>query len=181
MLNNARQGILRGLVLMTLFSALVVAALGGVNRLAASIQMVNAQPFATIEEARRHIGLAHITMPAYFPEGIAWPPSLLIGQKKPFPAFAMEFRKTGGSDIILIVAQYSGASDARTLQRVQLTAAQEETAYTIKKQPVQLQVGRCSTGAACSQMRWTSNDIQHTVLFVGSPLELIRIAESMIH
>jgi len=181
MLNNARQGILRGLVLMTVSSALVAAALGGINWLSASIQGITAQPFATIEEARRHIGFAHISMPAYFPEGIAWPPSLLIGQKKPFPAFAMEFRNVRGSDIILIVAQYSGAADARALQRVQLTAAQEETAYTIKKQPVLLQVGRCSTGESCSQMHWTSAGMQHTVLFVGPPLELIRLAESMIH
>jgi len=181
MLNNARQGILRGLVLMTLFSALIVAALGGINRLAASIQRVSAQPFATIEEARRHIGLAHITMPAYFPEGIAWPPSLLIGQKKPFPAFAMEFRHARGSDIILIVAQYTGAPDARTLQRVRLTAVLEETAYTIKQQPVLLQVGRCSTGESCSQMHWTSAGVRHTVLLAGPPLELIRLAESMIH
>lgn len=181
MLNNARQGILRGMAVMTVLSAIVVAALGGINWLSASIQGITAQPFATIDEARRHIGYGHISMPAYFPEGIAWPPSLLIGQKRPFPAFAMEFRKTGGSDVILMVAQYSGASDARTLQRVQLTAVQEETAYTIKKQPVLLQVGKCSTGAACSQMRWTSDGMQHTVLFVGPPLELIRIAESMIH
>lgn len=180
-IKNSRQSILRGLVLMSILAAVVAAAFGGLNWLSASLQSVAARQFASIDEARRSIGLAQVSVPAYFPEGIAWPPSSLIGQKKPFPALAMEFRTIHGTDTALIIVQHSGGKTARALQRLSLSTVLEETEYTIKKQPVLLQVGRCTSGRPCSQMHWTRAGVQHTVLFMGPALELIRLSESMIH
>ncbi len=180
-IKNSRQSILRGLVVMSILAALVAAAFGGLNWLSASLQGVAARQFASIDEARRSLGFAQVSVPAYFPEGISWPPVSLIGQKKPFPALAMEFRAARRSDIALIIVQQSGNTNPRALQRVALSSIQEETAYTIKNRPALLQVGRCTSGSPCSQMRWTRNDVHHTVLFLGPPIELIRLAESMIH
>lgn len=178
---NGKQGVLRGLLLMSILTSLVAATCGALNWLSASLQDVTARQYTDIDEARRSIGFSRISVPSYFPEGIAWPPSFLLGQKKPFPALVMEFRAEHGSDIALIITQSARGADARAMQRLRLNTIQEETAYTIKEQQALLQVGRCTTGRPCSQMSWLHAGMQHTVLFMGPPFELIRLAESMIH
>lgn len=181
MIKNSRQSIVQGVMVMSVLSALVAAALGGMNLLAASIQNVAASRVADIDEARRSVGFTQITVPTYFPEGITWPPSSIIGQRKPFPAVALEFRGTQGGSIALIIVQQLRSNDPRALQRVSLTNIQEETPYLIKKQQAILQVGTCGSASQCSQMRWSSDNVHHSVLFLGPPIELIRLAESMIH
>jgi hypothetical protein len=181
MIRNTRQGIIQGFLVMSILAALVAAVLGGLNRIAASLQNVVAVRISDIAEAGRSVGFSRIDIPAYFPEGITWPPSSIIGQKKPFPAVALEFRSAQKGDITLIIVQQAGGSDLRPLQRIALSSIREETPYLVKQRQAVLRVGTCSTGVQCSQMHWTRGDMHHAVLFLGPPIELIRIAESMIH
>lgn len=181
MIRNPRQSMLQGLLVMSILAALVALALGGMNLLAAAMQSVTAVRLPDIDTARRSVGFSRIAIPAYFPEGITWPPSSIIGQRKPYPAVALEFQSASGGGITLIIVQQAGSPDPRALQRVSISGIQEETAYSIKKQQTVLQVGICTSGVPCSQMRWTRGGVHHSALFVGPPIELIRLAESMIH
>ncbi len=171
---------LRGLLLMLLLAGLVAVLLAAANRLPSLMQKGSARQYASIEEAKRSLGLDNVAVPAYFPEGITWPPSLIFAQMKPYTAVVMEFKKVGATDTALIVIQSSSDGSDKQLQRITLSQLQEETRYRLKEKMVLLQVGTCDNGMPCSRMAWQDNGIHRTVLLMSSPFELIRIAESMI-
>jgi len=171
---------LRGLLLMLLMTAAVVALLASVNRLPLVTQKGLMRRYGSIEEAKRALGLEQVLVPSYFPEGITWPPSLVLAQKNPYPAVVMEFKKAAAKETALIVIQASPAGVNGQLQRVKMSELKEETRYALKGKTVILQVGTCDNGMPCSRMAWQDNGFQRTILLMSSPFELIRIAESMI-
>jgi hypothetical protein len=172
---------LRGLLLMLVMVVLVVLLLAAANWLPSQMQKGFARQYGSIEEAKRSLGLDRVVAPAYFPEGITWPPSLILAQKKPCTAVVMEFKKVETTDTALIVIQSSSDVSDRQLQRITLSQLKEETRYPLKGKMVVLQVGLCDNSMPCSRMTWQDSGIHRTVLLMSSPFELIRIAESMIH
>jgi hypothetical protein len=166
---------------MLLMTGLAAAFLAAANRLPSLMQKGFAQQYDSIDEAKRSLGLDQVLIPAYFPEGITWPPSLILAQKKPCTAVVMEFKKVETTDTALIVIQSSSDVSDRQLQRITLSQLKEETRYPLKGKMVVLQVGLCDNSMPCSRMTWQDSGIHRTVLLMSSPFELIRIAESMIH
>ena len=172
---------LRGLLLMLLLAGMAAALLAAADRLPSLMQKGFVRKYGSIEEAKQSLGLDNVLIPAYFPEGITWPPSLILAQKRPYSAAVMEFKKVGAEETALIVIQSSSAGSDRQLQRIALSQLKEETRYRLKGEMVLLQVGTCDNGMSCSRMTWQDNGLHHTVLLLSTPFELIRIAESMIH
>lgn len=136
--------------------------------------------YDNIEEAGRFLGPDSILIPAYFPEGITWPPSLILAQKKPFKAIVMEFRKAQSMETVLVVIQSSSPHGYKQLQRITLSEIREETEYGLKGRTALLKTGDCDNGKLCSSMTWQDRDMYCTVLLMSPPFELIRIAESMV-
>src|SRR3990172_6505504 len=118
---NRMGKMLRGLLAMFLIAGLAVAFLAAANRLPSLIQKGFARPYDSIEEAKRSLGLDNVLVPAYFPEGITWPPSLILAQKKPYMALVMEFKKVEASETILIVIQSSSDGSDEQFQRITLS------------------------------------------------------------
>jgi hypothetical protein len=170
----------RGLFLMILMTGLAVALLAAAKWLPSLMQTGFARQYDSVEEASRSLGLGNVPVPAYFPEGITWPPSLIFAQKDPYTAVVMEFKESGTKKTALILIQASSDDGGRQLQRIALTQVKEETQYRLKEKTVLLQVGMCDTGTPCSKMVWQDNGLYHTLLLMSSPFELIKIAESMI-
>lgn len=173
--------IVRGVLVTLLMAVLVVALLAVANGIPSRAQGGFAKRFSSVEEAQRAIGLDRIAVPAYFPAGISWPPSFIIGQQKPYRAVAMEFREAQTGRVILTIVQSSLRQDDPQFQRIRMTAVREETAYSLKGKTAVLQVGTCGGGIACGKMTWQDKGAYTTVLSISSPFDLIRIAESMIH
>jgi len=171
---------LHGLLWMFLMAGLVVMVLAVMNRLPDRIQKGFVRQYDGIEEAKRSLGLDKVLAPAYFPEGITWPPSLVLAQKKPYKAIVMEFKKAESMETALIVIQSSLQAGDAQFQRIALSELKEETQYRMKGKIVLLQVGTCDNGTPCSRMKWQDNGLYCTVLLMSSPFELIRIVESMI-
>lgn len=171
---------LRGLLWMLVLAALAVALLAAANRLPSLMQKGFAREYDSVEAAKRALDLDAVSVPAYFPEGITWPPSFILAQRKPYPAVVMEFKEATTGETVLIVIQSSlrSGGDAQ-LQRIRLSEVKEETRYPLKGKMVLLQVGVCGSGP-CSRMTWQDGALRFTVLLRSSPFELIRIAESMI-
>jgi hypothetical protein len=172
---------LRGLLVMLLLAGLAAALLAAANRLPSVMQKGFARQYGSIEEAKQSLGLDNVLIPAYFPEGIMWPPSLILAQKKPYTAVVMEFKKAETMETTLIVIQSSSDGGDSQLQRITMKQLKEETRYQLKGKMVLLQVGTCDNGIPCSRMTWQDSGLHRTVLLMSSPFELIRIAESMIH
>ncbi len=171
----------RSLLWMLVMAGAVVGLLAAMNRLPSLIREDFPRQYGSIEEVKRSLGLDNVLAPAYFPEGISWPPSLIIAQKKPYKSVTMEFKKARTPDTALMVTEsFVTRSDAEP-QRIRLSELKEESRYQLKGKTALLQVGTCEGSMSCSRISWQDNGLHCTVLLMSSPFELIRIAESMIH
>ncbi len=170
----------RGLLYIVLMAGGVVAILAGANRLPSLMQKDFARQYNSVEDAKRSLGLDSILVPRYFPEGISWPPSFIFAQKKPYPAIVLEFKGIKTGDTALIVIQSSLHGSESQLERIRLSELKEDIPYKLKGRTARLQVGTCGNGKMCSRITWQERDHWCTVLFMSSPFELIRIAESMV-
>ena len=172
----------RGLLLMLAMTGLSVLFLAAANWLPSLMQQGFARPYDSIEEAKRSLGLDTVLVPGYFPEGITWPPSFVLAQKKPYKAVVMEFKEAKAMDAALLVIQSSWQGSDAQLQRIRMSEVKEETQYRLKGEKVLLQVGTCESRMPCSRITWQDKEsgLYCTVLLLSSPFELIRIAESMI-
>lgn len=162
-------------------AGVVVTLLATANWLPSLKQRGFARQYGSIEEAKGSLGLKHILVPAYFPEGISWPPSLILAQNKPYKAVVMEFKRAETMETALIVIQSDLRGSDTQLQRIRLSELKEESQYRLKGQSALLQVGTCDNGTPCSRIAWQDSGLHCTVLLMAPPFELIKIAESMIH
>lgn len=172
--------LLRGLLRMLLAAAGVVALLAALNWLPSLAQKDFARHCKSIDEAKRAADMATVLIPAYFPEGVSWPPSFIVAQKRPYQALAMEFRETASGKTSLIIIQSSSPDAEKQFQRVRISDIKEETEYRLKGRPAVLRIGTCDNGKPCSKMAWQEGGVNHSVLFMSSPFEVIKVAESMI-
>ncbi len=170
----------RGLLWFIVMAGALIALLAIANRLPSPAQKDFARRYDSIEEAKRSLGFENILVPTYFPQGISWPPSLIVAQKKPFSAVVMEFRAEDAEATALIVIQSSLRDRGTQLQRIRLSELKEEIPYMLKGRNAVLQVGICDVKLPCSRITWYEGDLRHTILLMSSPFELIKIAESMI-
>lgn len=172
----------RGLFWITVMSAVVVALIALANRVPSLMNKDSVQRYKSIEEAEQSLGFDNkVLAPRYFPEGISWPPSLILAQKKPFKAIVIEFIEAKTSQTALIVILSSLKESNMQLQRIKMTEVKEKTEYMLKGKAALLEVGSCGEAATCSRMTWEDNGLNFTLLFMSSPFELIKVAESMIH
>ena len=169
-----------GLLKFALMAMLTVAVISLLNRFVTSAGTGFAKKFDTVDDARRSIGARELLVPSYFPEGISWPPSLIIGQQRPFRAAVMEFASPATHDTILVIEQSELAAGDDKLLRISLDNIVEETAYSFKGRSSVLQVGSCGGHAPCSRITWLQDGEHHTVLLMSSPFELVKIADSMV-
>jgi hypothetical protein len=170
----------RGLLWMLTLVILAIIFLAAVNWLPSLREEGFARRYNTIEEAKRALNLKDIAVPSYFPEGIRWPPSFILAQKKPYQAIVMEFNEVKSKETALIVIQSSLSGSDAQLQRIRLSTVKEETQYRMKDRYVLLQVGTCDNGIQCSKMTWQDSGLFYSAVLMSSPFELIKIAESMI-
>ncbi len=172
----------RGLFWLAIMAALVVMLLALLNWLPSLIRDDFVRKYDSIEEAARSLRLDNkVLFPKYFPEGISWPPSLILAQNKPYKAIVIEFKETETMETVLIVIQSSLKDNNAHLQRITIKKVSEETEFNLKGKSALLQVGTCETPVTCSRMTWQDNGLYFTVLLMSPPFELIKVAESMIN
>ncbi|MBA4349126.1 MAG: hypothetical protein C0415_03945, partial [Thermodesulfovibrio sp.] len=140
----------RSLLLILAMAGAVVALLAAMNWLPSLMEKGFIRQYSSIEEAKRSLGLDNVMVPAYFPEGISWPPSLILAQKKPYKAVVMEFKKAETMETLLIISQSSVQGSDAQLQRIKLSELKEETKYKMKGKIALLQVGTCDNSKPCS-------------------------------
>lgn len=172
----------RGLFWIIVMSAVVVALLTLLNWIPSFINEDSVRRYDSVEEAARSLGFdSKALVPKFFPEGISWPPSMILAQKKPYKAIVIEFREAKTVKTALIVILSSLKDSNVRLQRITMTELKEKTEYMLKGKVALLEVGTCGKGETCSRMTWQENGLNFTVLFMSSPFKLIKVAESMIH
>ncbi|HTZ17360.1 MAG TPA: hypothetical protein VMB78_02870 [Dissulfurispiraceae bacterium] len=170
----------RGLLWMLIAAAGVTILLFIINQLPSLMHKDYARQYVSIEDARKACGLDYVLVPAYFPEGMSWPASFIIAQKRPYKALVTEFRDKASGQTALIVVQTSLHGSELQLQRIKMSEVKQQNEYQLKGRKAILQVGTCNNGVSCSRMAWQDESGSYAILLMSTPFELIRIAESMV-
>jgi len=157
----------------------VIALLAVLNWLPSLSQKDYARRFQNMDEAKKAAGLATALIPAYFPEGISWPPSFIVAQRRPYQALVAEYSDAASERTSLVVIQASSSEVSKQLQRIRFRDISQRTEYLLKGRSAILSVGTCED-TVCSELNWREGDAYYCVLYKSSPFELIKVAESMI-
>ena len=120
-----------------------------------------------------------IYAPSYFPQDLRWPPSRILAQGRPFAAVLMEFERRHSGGTALVISQSAGGEFPPD-GKVRIVMVKEKTSYLLKGRDARLEVGVCGDGATCSRIAWTEGAYRMDVTGRSAPLDLIRVAESMI-
>jgi hypothetical protein len=127
-----------------------------------------------------HLKNSTVYTPAYFPRGVQWPPSLIAAQTRPYPAVVMEFtRSDDAAETILVITQ-TALPHPPLAEKLRLSLVRESVRYEFKGRTALLDVGTCRREEQCCRMTWNEEHVGIALVMRSSPVELVRIAESMI-
>jgi hypothetical protein len=136
--------------------------------------------YQSIDDVQTALGIRKIYVPAYFPETLGWPPAAILAQSKPYPAVVMEFARASDGETMLVIAQAASRSfDPEAA--IRFSTVSETVALDLRGRRAQLEAGLCEDRTACSRLEWEEGDLHLTLTMKAPSVELIRIAESMLH
>lgn len=168
-----------GFLVFAIMIVILLGVLQVVNWIPSAVQEGGFSRYRSIDEAREHLKLKRLFVPVYYPRSVRWPPVLVAGQARPYPAVVMEFLKSDDDETALAITQTEG-SHSPLRDTVLLDVVRERTAYPLKGRAALLESGLCRTGERCSRISWNEEGYRVTVAMSDSPVELLRIAESML-
>lgn len=166
-------------------SAVLLMALAVLNWMPTSVQKSSVHTFASIEEAGSQLGIEGLIVPAYFPEHLAWPPTEVVGQRKPHEAVVFIIEDKATRRPALIVSQ-SASQEFDAAGRADVESPSEVTSIPIKGRSASLKAGSCGA-VKCSSISWHEPAAGSGGLYIrvllndSTSMELVRIAESMAH
>lgn len=137
------------------------------------------QRYNSVEEVKAKLNIRHVYAPAYFPLCFRWPPALIIAQTRPYTAVVMEFMRTDGDDICLVVAQTEVPRSPPRV-RISLAEVRESVRHSLKGRPAFLETGLCDDGGVCSRISWEEDGYRILIIGRSAPAQLEKIAESVI-
>jgi hypothetical protein len=136
--------------------------------------------YGSIEEVKARLKLRDIYVPSYYPECLRWPPVLIAAQTRPFTAVLMEFRKKEKDDMCLIITQ-TALPHSLAHDKIKMARVRETVHYAFKGRKAMLTVGTCNDDEPCSRISWEERGYRISLSMNSTPIELIRLAESMVY
>lgn len=172
------EGGIRAFVVFALLVAALVAALKFANWLPTFIQKDTMRRYASVEEVRRQLNFRDLYVPSYFPETIGWPPSEILAQGRPYKAVVLEFSRSGGHGVDLMITQ--AASDKFAVDgKMELSDIREKITYDLDGTEALLEVGSCAEDGQCSRISWKKDGYYFRIVLRAAPFDLVSIAHSM--
>lgn len=136
--------------------------------------------YQSIDDVQTTLGIKKIYVPAYFPETIGWPPTAILAQGKPYPAVIMEFARASDGETMLVIAQAASRRFDPEIA-IRFHTISETVPLDLRGRSARLEAGLCEDRSACSRLEWDEGDVHLMLTMRASSIELIRIAESMLH
>lgn len=164
------------------FAVMVIVLLGMlqlVNWIPSAIQDGSFRRYRTIDDVRKHLAIDPLYQPVYYPRSVQWPPSLVAAQTKPYPAVVMEFRKSDSDETALTIIQ-TALPHPPLSEKIRLRVTRASISFPLKGRPAMLESGLCRNNGQCSRLTWNEGAYHLSVAMTDAPVELVRIAESMI-
>lgn len=169
---------LAGLAVFLLLAGGITLGLTVLNRVPLYAEKGVVRQYGSIDEAGRALGMKEVLAPAYYPEGLGWPPTAVFAQGKPFRAILMEFGDGAGGDPSLVISESESGSFPPG--RLRFESVTERTDYGLKGRKAVLEVGRSTDGSELSRVTWSERGKTVVVTAKYPPFELLRTAESML-
>ena len=162
--------------------AILVIALKVLNGLPLIAQKDLMRRYGDFDEMRTTLGIGQVFVPSYFPEDFRWPPTGILAQGKPYQAVIMEFERRGEGktrEVGMMIWQAAG-DDFAPGGPLTIFRIREKASYPLKGRTAILEVGSGPNGAPRSRISWKEKDVRITVLARLTPIELMKVAESML-
>lgn len=160
-------------------AAAIVAGLKLINWVPFAFQEGFLREYASIEDVKARLKITHVYAPTYYPQCLEWPPVKITAQTRPYTAVVMEFVQKGLSDVCLVISQTQVPHPPPT-ERIRLDTVKEAVRYNFKGREMLFEVGTCSDGALCSRLSWEESGYRITAASKSTPVDLVKIGESMI-
>lgn len=171
-------------LLHALYFAITLAVLVGVLKLLdwtpGAVDTGLIREYPTIAAVEAQPGIGRVRVPAYYPATIRWPPVRILAQVRPSRAVVMEFAGAGGDATMLVISQ-AEERDFEPSRKIRFHAVNETVPLQLRGREAVLEAGTCEDGSACSMIRWYDERMHFRMWMRAPSLELIRIAESMLH
>lgn len=169
----------RGLIIFVIMAAIVLGALRLLSWIPEAVQEGALRRFESAEEAKRHLKIDRIYLPAFYPQSVSWPPLFIGGQTSPYPALITEFSGKDRDGVYLVITQ-TARPHLPLRERITMVSQRERVRYPFKGRSALLEVGTCAGGDACSRFSWEEGPYALSLTMRSSPMELVTMAESMI-
>jgi len=168
---------------MLVFAAMVVILTGLLqllNWIPSAVQEGAFQRYASIDELRAHLKIGTVYTPVYYPRSVQWPPSLIAAQTRPYPAVVTEFDRSDDPGETILVITQTALPHPPVVEKLRLAVVRESVRYEFKGRTALLEVGVCRKDEQCCRMTWNEGNTGIALVMRSTPVELVRIAESMI-
>lgn len=171
---------LGGMIVFFTMIAILTGLLQLLNWIPSAIQDGALQRYTSIDEMRAHLKISTVYMPVYYPRTVQWPPSLIAAQMRPYPAVMTEFGKSDDPGETILVITQTALHHPPLAEKLRLSAVRESVRYEFKGRSALLEVGVCRQEEQCCRMTWNEENLSISLVMRSTPVELVRIAESMI-
>ncbi len=171
---------LTGFFFFAMAIAALIAGLKVLNWVPSAVEEGMLRRYGSIEEVKSKLKIKTIYTPAFYPQCLKWPPSQIAAQTRPFTAVVTEFARNDGADTCLIISQ--AASPHSLLdEKIKMRLVKEQVHYSLKGRDALLVVGECKEDEPCSSISWDEGADRISIIMKSTPVDLVKIAESLIH
>lgn len=171
---------LGGMFVFVMMVAILSGALQLLNWVPSALQGGALRRYATVDEARAHLTLGVVYQPVYYPRSVQWPPVFVAAQTRPYKAVITEFARSGEPAETILVISQTELPHAPLADTIRLSTVRETVRYSLKGRAAVLEVGPCRRDEQCSRISWEEGIFRLSLSMRASPVELERIAESMV-
>ncbi|MEK6745114.1 MAG: hypothetical protein AABZ15_15975 [Nitrospirota bacterium] len=171
---------LGGLLVFVTMITVLLGMLQVLNWIPAAVQEGAFRKYPSIDEVRAHLKIDPVYTPVYYPRSVQWPPALVAAQTSPYTAVLTEFMKSDDRNETVLIITQTARSHPPLALRIRLTEVRETVQYPFKGRVAVLEVGVCRKEEQCSRMTWDEGTFRLSLVMRSSPVELVRIAESMV-
>lgn len=136
--------------------------------------------YPSVDAVTSGLGIRKLYVPAYFPDSLGWPPAQILAQDRPYRAVVMSFTHAGNGETVLVISQ-SASKRFEPDAVIRFDTVSETVPLDLRGRRAQLEAGLCEDRSACSRIQWDEGGTRIRLVMKAPSVELIRIAESMLH
>ena len=171
------MGRLKGLLWFCVFGVLFAGTLWILNAVPLLLKQEGFRSLKNIGETQAYLG-TRLSLPRYFSPGLVWPPSAILAQRKPFPAYVVRFKKRGEDGVSLVLSM-SPVRHPLSGFHIEPAMGLRRMRVKLTDQSAELVIGRLRSGERCCLLSWVQAAKRWTLSGVLPPSEILKMAESM--